>query len=55
MLLCELLERYIHPVSSDPIVRHQLSQYVESSTSVEVVMEDGTQPSMHRLKSVNDH
>ena len=40
VLLRELLERYIHPTRSDPIVRHQLSVYVASSPDVEVVMED---------------
>ena len=43
------MDKYIDPVSSDPVVRHQLREYVECSANVEVMMEDTEQ---HSLKSV---
>lgn len=44
VLLSELLDKYIHPTSSDPIVRHQLREYVTFGATVEVLMKDASQP-----------
>lgn len=49
LLLMELLERYIHPTSSNPIARHQLSAYVASAADVEVLMEDTREPAVQML------
>ena len=48
MVLRELLDRYIHPTASDPIVRHQLSQYVKAGDNVHVLMKDNSQLGAHR-------
>lgn len=47
-MLRELLERYIHPTASDPIARHQLSQYVKARDSIHVLMKDNGQLGAHR-------
>lgn len=47
-VLRELLDRYIHPTASDPIVRHQLSQYVKAGDNVHVLMKDNSQLGAHR-------
>lgn len=48
VVLSELLDNYIHPSSSDPIVRHRLSLYVTSRSEVEVLMANNDQGSPHR-------
>ena len=48
MVLSDLLDKYIHPTTSDPIVRHELDQYVRAADAVYVLMKDNTQPTSQR-------